>query len=375
MQNDVNTANRIDKNIEKVDCLCIGTSIIISLEAIYQARLGKKVLMVDRSQTFGGAWKNIEISGIKGVENAIHYFLPDERGIKFLRDELNWPIEVLKDKYRYFNFFNTSYVKISYKSVIGRLIYKYFYSEREPGLIGALIHMLKTLKTVYSGIGECSYYVSKGSALMLENVNARLNSQKIEMRFNSNITSIFVDIENAYVKCKVGNKSIIAKSLLLGHGARLPDIESTNGILKLEEKFHYRPAFHLVIEDDKKATAKEIILTADPLVKYVHDVTRFSSLSTNNLDKRKVFVFALQSSVSDDAGLSFALLKKLQDIRVIGSNAQIIASQYSDIILPTLYDEDLHILKESFGHLVNVLRTENFLAGVGYYAEKWKSLN
>ena len=373
MQHDVKKDSKIEKTIEEFDCLCVGTSIIMSLEAIYQARLGKKVLMVDRGQTFGGAWKTIEICGIKDIENAIHYFLPDERGINFLRDELNWPIEVSKGKYRYFNLFNKYYVKISFSSVFGRFIYKFFYSERAPGLINTLKHFSLSLKTVLKGIGERSYYVSKGATFMLESLSARLNKHKIEMRFGSDITSIFFDIENAYVQCKVGGKSIVAKSLVLGHGARLPDIESTKGNLKLEEKFHHRPAFHLVVKDDKKDNAKEIILTGDPIIKYVHDVSRFSSLSENDFDKRKVFVFALQSNVSDDSGLPNVLLNKLKDLRIISSNAQIIASQYSDIILPTLYDDDLYILKESFGDLVNILRTENFSAGVGYYAERWKS--
>ena len=369
MQNDLKIAGKI----EKVDCLCVGTSILMSLEAIYQARLGKKVLMVDRGQTFGGAWKTIEICGIKDVENAIHYFLPDERGINFLRDELNWPIEVSKGKYRYFNLFNTYYVKFSFSSLIGRFIYKFFYLERPPGLINSLKHFLLSLKTVLQGIGERSYYVSKGATFMLESLSAQLNKHKIEMRFNSDITSIFFDIENANVQCRVGNKRIVAKSLILGHGARLPNLRSTNGTFKLKEKFHYRPAFHLVVEDNKKDNAKEIILTNDPVIKYVHDVSRFSSICENGFDKRKVFVFALQSGVSDDANLSNVLLRKLQDIQIIGSNAQIIASLYSDIILPTLYDEDLYLLKESFGDLVNILRTENFSAGVGYYAERWKS--
>ena len=92
---------------EYVDCLCIGTSIIMSLEACHQSQLGKKVLMVDRDRVFGGAWKTIEIAGIKDVENAIHYFLPNSKGLGFLRDVLKWPIEVSTGKYRYFNvFFN-----------------------------------------------------------------------------------------------------------------------------------------------------------------------------------------------------------------------------------------------------------------------------
>ena len=78
--------NNLTYSTEEVfDCLCIGTSILISVEAIHQKKLGKNVLMVDSSNSFGGAWKTIEIDGIKDVENAIHYFLPNEESISFLK--------------------------------------------------------------------------------------------------------------------------------------------------------------------------------------------------------------------------------------------------------------------------------------------------
>lgn len=369
MQNDVNISDKV----EQVDCLCIGTSIIMSLEAIHQARLGKKVLMVDRSQDFGGAWKTIEIFGIENIENAIHYFLPDQKGIDFLRNELNWPIEVSQHKYRYFNIFNKCYFKTSSSSLIGRFISNFLYSNRKPGLLNTALHFLKTCKKVFNEIGERSYYVSGGAAYMLKSINTQLSSLGVEIRLSSNITGIFFDIDNARVHCRTGKSCIITKSLILGHGARLPEIKSKNGILNLEEKFHQRPAYHLVVRDYKRNTVREIIFAADPIVKYVHDISRFSSLGENPLTNIKVFVFALQSHIADDVSLREILLKKLQDIGAIDLNAKIIESLYSDIILPTLNDEDLDFLKDTYGDLVSILRTENFSAGVGYYSEKWKS--
>ena len=105
----------------------------------------------------------------------------------------------------------------------------------------------------------------------------------------------------------------------------------------------------------------------------MHDVSRFSSLVNSNDDKRKVFVFALHSHVSDNENLANELSRKLKNAGILGKESKVTASLYSDIILPTLYDEDLFVLKDAFGDLVNVLRTENFAPGVGYYAERWKS--
>ena len=101
----VGVMNKILISDEIVDCLCLGTSILMSLEALHQVSLGKTVLMVDKDTTFGGAWKTIAIDNVTDVENAIHYFLPDEKGIKFLKEDLKLPIEPSTGKYRYFDVF------------------------------------------------------------------------------------------------------------------------------------------------------------------------------------------------------------------------------------------------------------------------------
>ena len=82
------------------DFLCIGTSSLMALEAIFLARNGAKVIMIDKDEAFGGAWKTIEMAGIKDVENAIHYFLPNKKAIEFMRNKMKWPVEKCYSKYR-----------------------------------------------------------------------------------------------------------------------------------------------------------------------------------------------------------------------------------------------------------------------------------
>ena len=366
-------ASQADVLVEEVDCLCLGTSIIVSLEAIYQSRKGKRVLMVDRSGTFGGAWKTVEIDGIRDVENAIHYFMPDAKGIKYLEEELKWPIEVSKRKHRYFKIFGGRYVRFKYDSVIGRFFNTAFYSGQTRGFGPTLRHLFKSIYDVTTQPRVSSMYVSSGVAGIIHSMKTLLSGHEIDMRFNTNISKIFFDLKNRTVHCEIADKTVICNSLILGHGARLPPIESTDGSLELTEKFHYRPAFHLIVEDDYESPSLEVIFSQDRLIKYVHDVTRFSSLSKSTNDKRKVLVFGLHSDVSDGKDLPNELFKKLKNIGFLGKSSRVTASRYSDIVLPTLYDEDLYLLKDKFGDLVNILRTESLANGVGYYADKWKS--
>jgi hypothetical protein len=360
-------------NEEVFDCLCIGTSLIISLEAIHQKKLGRNVLMVDSSNSFGGAWKTIQIDGIKDVENAIHYFTPNKKGINFLKKTLKWPIEKTKGKFQYFRIFGNFYIRFLYDSFISKLINAIFISKRPKGFMPAIKNLFISVFKAIVEPNRVSYYTATGSSGITNNLQKLLNKHQVEIRFNSKIEKVYFDLEKKIVHCQINNeKKVLCKSLILGHGARLPKIDINNGTLVLEEKFHPRPAYHLIVEDDKVTNIFEAIFVNDKLIKYVHDVTRFSSIKNKALDKRKVFVFALHSHVTDHPLLSDKLFKKLKYIKLIGRNAKVTKSLFSEIILPTLYDKDLYLLKETVGNLVSVFRTENLTNGIDYYSDRWK---
>jgi hypothetical protein len=363
----------INSKEEVFDCLCIGTSLIISLEAIHQKKLGKDVLMVDSSDSFGGAWKTIEIDGIKDVENAIHYFTPNEKGISFLKRKLKWPIEKSKGKFQYFRIFGNFYIRFLYDSLTSRLISATFFSDRPKGFISAIKYFFRSIYKAIKEPRKISYYTAEGSSGITNNLQKLLKKHQVEIKFNSKIERIYFDLEKKIVCCQIDNKKkVFCKSLILGHGARLPKIDINNGSLVLEEKFNPRPAYHLIVEDDKVTDSFEVIFVNDTLIKYVHDVTRFSSLKDKTKDKRKVFVFALHSYVTDHSLLSDELFQKLKHIRLVGENAKVIKSLFSEVILPTLYDEDLYFLKEAVGNLVSIFRTENLTNGISYYSKRWK---
>ena len=361
------------KDIMEYDCICIGTSMIIALEACYQAGKGHTVLMVDKDKTFGGAWKTITIDGVKDVENAIHYFLPDEKGIEFLRKSLDFSVEPSKGKYRYFKPFNLLSIKLPYSSWVGRFFHKVSHSNFEKSFFTNLRHVYSTALSAFHERGERSYYTSLGCAEMLEKVQTRIRNEGVDIWYQSEIVNIYFDIEEKRVFCEVGGKTVIARSLILGHGARLPKLKSSKGSLVLEEKFHPRPAFHLVVEDKMQSQVREVVMNSDPIIKYVHDVTRFSSLRYANQENKKIFVFALHPNIQNHDALAGKLYEKLKEIKLISQNSRVVESLYSDVILPTIYDEDLYKMKDYFGDLVNILRTENFTRGIGYYAERWKT--
>ena len=327
--------------------------------------------MVDKEDIFGGSWKSIEIDGIENIENAIHYFLPDKEGIKFMKNNLGFSVVPSEGKFRYFKIYRLGYLKFPFSSKIGRLIDKIFYSSVDKGLISKANLFFESIISLFKkDIGQ-SFYLSMGSSEMLEKIKILLNGENVNIWLKSHISEINFDTKNRIIYCKIGEQIVTSQKLILGHGARLPEIKSDKAFIKIDEKFHSRPAYHLVVQDDKISESLEIIMTADPLIKYVHDVTRFSSLRNNNKENKKVFVFGLHASILNHDLLCYELFNKLKDIKVINSNALLLNSLYSETYLPTLNDNDLYKLKRTFGDMVTTLRTENISKAMGYYSTRW----
>ena len=353
------------------DFICVGTSPLMSLEAAHLASLGKKVLMVDQSNAIGGAWKSIELAGIKDIENAIHYFLSDELGISYMRDNLRWPIELSKKKYKSYKLLWFRHINLPYNSFTRKFFDNIISSSKNRSylfMIGSIVpSFIKTLTDPRIK----SYYTTQGSVGIIGEIKKILKRHNVKIELNSRVSEFFFSAKQGLVHCKVNTRWLTCKTVIIAHGSRLPRLLSEDGLYSCKEKFHPRPAFHLAVEDEKTPKIFELIFEADPIIKYVHNVSRFSSLKYEKSTDKKVFVFALQSDVEDFSGLTSLLVEKLQSVHMLGQEIKILGSRYSKEILPTLYDEDLDNIKRNFGELVSILYTENFSKCIGQNAGRW----
>jgi hypothetical protein len=68
------------------DCVIIGSSPFSLFEALYQYHSGKKVLILEEADECGGAWKGIDICGIKHADLGCHQIGQDLKLKKFLEE-------------------------------------------------------------------------------------------------------------------------------------------------------------------------------------------------------------------------------------------------------------------------------------------------
>ncbi len=350
------------------DYIFLGTGIISILEAIYHEKSGKKILMIDKDKDIGGAWRPISVFDATGVENAIHYFLYDEQSPKFMKNNLNWNIQEANNKIRLIKVpFMSRYIRFKFHNSIGRFI---SYAMNPDKNSNYLTFLFKLISRVRNESNQKSFYIEDGAKKIYDSVKSFLLNSNVNIVLNEDIDSFHVNDEKKRVELKSNNKSYYSKKLILTHGSRIKKISSSFDSIKIEEKFHPRPAVHLLIKDTFKSDNKQWIFTNNHLIKYVHDVTH---ISVNTKKDHKIFVFALNHHIKQNENIFDALKEELINANILNKSAKLIDSKWTDVFLPTLYDADLEDIKQKFYPYIDYLKTENFSRGIGLYSTKWSS--
>ncbi len=360
--------------MNKYDYIFVGTGIIPVLEAVYLSRSGKSVLMIDNQKEMGGAWISLNIFGLEKVENAIHYFMPDPYAFDFMKEVLGWDVIESERKFRVFPMPFSGYWKLPYDNNIGRLLGRVIsaYCSSENTL-ERLLRMVRAVKEWGLEYKQKSYYVRGGTEEIINKVRALLLSSNVEVKYSTQIEKFFIDKEKQYVKVHTEKQEYISSSVYFTHGSRIPELVSTSGTYTIVEKEHLRPAVHMLIDDNTPSHIYECIFTADPVIKYIHDVTKYTHNAANLIGKKKIFVFALHPHVNESDKVYQAIFDKIKKIGLIGQNSTMENKCWWNVYLPRLYDEDLQRLKEEFGPQVEILETENTSRGISVNIERWKS--
>ena len=349
------------------DKVFVGAGVIHIIEAIYQKKIGKNILVIEKKDKLGGAWRPIDVFGFKNVENAIHYFLPDDKAPKFMKDKLKWPIIKSEKKYKCVKVPFLGYSFFKYDGYISHLLSELTFNQSKIVLINDFFR--NTLNYFYSK-KKISYYINGGATTIYKSILKMVHHHNLNIKYNVNINQIYFDTANKIVKINPSKDIILAKQVVISHGSRLNNIYSPDGPIYLEDKIYPRPALHISIIDNSYSKIKECIFHKDAIVRYVHDVTHMID-QREKIKGKKIFIFGLHSNIVNNKfniEYSFNLLKKNS---MISKNSRMSNFLWTDTILPTLHDEDLYQLKNRFGHLIDYMKTEDFSRGLGLYCTKW----
>ena len=359
-----------EKDIYEI--ILIGTSPIAIMEAYFYSKEGKSVLMIDDHSEIGGAWKCLDNPYFEDVENAIHYFLPDEEGRKFLSERLGLKIIEVENKYRVFKFPLFGYFKLKYHNHFSRFI-----SELVTTISGkaSTKDFFNTILRAFDKSKIESFFIAGGSPELIEKVKQLKESAVLETQLSAKIKDIQINSSGEsqlLYEFEGVNFRLNFNSLIVSHGSKIANVKVDGKIIELVQKINPRPAIHIFFEDERNEIKGEWIFYAHKLFKYVHNITKYAKPKSTKYNNLKVFVFALKHNVTYYKGLESDIFKELVEAKILTKKSKLIHHIWSDVFLPALDDNDLEMLSVESNGLIKFLKTENFVRGIGLRHKDWE---
>lgn len=356
------------KNFNKkmiFDYVIVGSSPLAILQASHYKFRKNKILVIDKNSFIGGAWASIKIFGFTNVENAIHYFLPSNFAIKFLKNYLHLSIIQSKKKIRILekSFFGKKH--FHYDSIIGK-----FLTQFQQKKFNKLFSLYFVKSLFYK-----SHYLKNGSKDLIQYLKKIIFFFKIKILLNHSIKKIEINSKEKFVKLsvKAGKKNfcVISRKLCITHGLKINKFFGDLGDIKINPLKELRPCLHICLHDNLESKANELIFNNDNLIKYVHDVTEYVDKKIKN---KKILVLALHPKIKNTKKNFVKIINKLKKEFLISKNSKVLGYKWTDIFLPELTDETLVNIYKKYPNQIDFMLSDNFTLGIDLYSDNWKFL-
>lgn len=355
------------------DRIFIGTGIVSMLEAVYEDRCGRRVLMIDEQPDIGGAWRPWSIFGFDDVENAVHYLLPHPRALAFLKEVLAWPIVRARGKFLLFPDATPDRQRVPFDDQRERLRARLARREGMSPLELARIVAYWGRQSLAPATWR-SHYIEGGTPEIIRRMRDLLRSSRVEVRLSTAVTGIDVLTDRRRAVVRTSDDALDAERVAITHGSHLRGLTRDRIPVYVDHERHRRPHVHVLVRDQARSGILEGVFVRDAHLKYVHDVTRFARRSPLRGEDDKVLVLALHPHIEEAPDLYERLIGRLKVAGIIGSKANLLAQHWWEWYLPPLSTDTLRILRRDLAPVVTTLSTENFTESIGLHATRWSAV-
>jgi hypothetical protein len=295
------------------DVAIVGSSPISLLEAVYQLDCGKRVLILEKNERCGGAWKSIDICGIADADLGCHSIGNDARISSFLRDYIGCHISCLEEPF-----------------VEGERCKK-------------------------------GFYFSKGCHELISCLEKIIKSHENGILLHKELQSVFFDEGRGCVYLKVENDRYTSSKLIITPASRFY-VENPTFSNPVNPNVQQYPHLYLLVED------------AGPVnFAYLNGITAGMSRAMNltpfvAMPKEGMQLIAIQAHKHMDHDAEAKFFEAFKSRKLLSADAKIILSETYLYQTSTI---NTAALQKVGGPLLEVLQTSAF-TNMSQYIDKWK---
>ncbi|MFY7842799.1 MAG: NAD(P)-binding protein [Rhabdochlamydiaceae bacterium] len=302
------------------NCIFVGSSPIVLLEACYQSLIGKKVLVVEKSSRLGGAWQTIDVCGLKEVDTGCHHL------------------------------FNSQEVK--------HFLDRYVGCEMVP--IGDPLGL-------WNKASPYGYYPKKGCQEMINKIEAIMERHHVERRLNTSVKNVIFNAEDKIVDVELDDgTSLIGEKIFFTHTAAFNILNLNKKREILISNFYH---LYVLFEDERPCsfTYREYPKLHQNVIR-IMNLTPFSQISH---PKQQIVVF--QIKVNNGVQEAEDYLQNLKNFKLLSPSAKILNSEIRAFSQASFFSAyDLHQLDPCCYNLFEIISTQT-IPHMQYYIKKWET--
>ncbi len=346
------------------DSILIGTSPISILEAIYLRRSGKKVLLIDKSSSTGGAWGTLSIGNFSGIEYGCHIWDIDQPTYQFIEKILGVQLKKLNPQPKLIK--NGRALPYDWKNIslnlkeIKKSIKKKDYSRAW--------NAIKKLRIVPADY----FYPPLGSIELINVLNELVQKESIDIQLNTSALSIN-QLDSEVIVQTSNDQEIKAKQLVLTSCSKVNNLLLNDKPFQLQSylEVKYTHVHFLVECKSLPKSFSYLRIMDDPIIHRISNMTEQLQSTDKNLHLICVGVFDDAIISFDKADLENIILEKLQKLRLITNTFKVLNTKWNTYPVSYLGEDNIELIHNSLPQ-VKVLRSTNFIYGLSNHVSNWK---
>jgi len=360
--------------IKDYDIIILGSSPPLLVLALRLARVGKRVLVLEKEDYLGGSWKIIDIDEFKNVDAHCHIFVQDFRSFKKMRTELNWdlikvepqPIFIYKDWHLHYN--NPLRYLVA---IIEPFFYKKKYHSNasvwdvKNTQLSEVLEFFKILwQTILTVFIRRISYPKGGCYEILEKLREDLTSENVVLMKNQGGIDIEIT-ENSNVLITKNNKFSFEK-IYISTGSEFNEIVKDG--TRWTPTFEYKKSYHfyMVIQDQELfSSLSYIYFGMHKKIARIYEPPNSRELYKSN--QKRLIILQLRNKYAeeyDHSQLCDELLQELKDLNLIGTKSKLLNSHFDYYRSSRLKQEDLDSLKECYSREIGYMHVTNIARGI-----------
>lgn len=300
------------------DVAVVGTSPVSMLEAIYHAARHERVLILEADNSCGGAWKSVDICGVRHADLGCHLIGSDNRLKEFF------------EKY-----FGCSFV--------------------------CLDHPYEVWDNSHLRCGN-GFYFSRGCHELITHLETTIASQQNALLFYKKLQSVFIDSTRGLIELNLGDVHYTTRKLILTPAS---SFHVDNPVFQnVEIGKHLYNHLYMLVED--AAPSRFTYLNGITLgMSRAMNLTPFLRMPSSNLQMIVVQTYGNSNSLA----VAEEFLEAFKQKGYLSINARIITT---DTYIYNQAMMNVSTIQRLGGPMVEVLESSGF-AGMAKYVDKWKS--